>query len=41
MLIELKNMYWKFLASYREKRQRKQKALLQFRMMSGYVRRVK
>lgn len=41
MLIELKNMYWKLLTSYREKRERRQKALIQFRMMSGYVRRVK
>jgi len=41
MLVELKNIYWKLMTSFREKKQRKQKALVQMKMMSGYVRRVK
>jgi hypothetical protein len=41
MLVELKNIYWKLLTSLREKRLRKQKAMIQMRIMSDYVRRVK
>lgn len=41
MMEELKNIYLKFVASIREKRLKRQKALIQMMMMSGCVRRVK
>jgi hypothetical protein len=41
MFVEMKHMYWKLLSSFKEKRLRRQKALIQIKMMSGYIRRVK
>ena len=41
MLAELKNLCSKLADSYKEKRLRKQKALMQMKMMSGYIIRVK
>jgi hypothetical protein len=41
MIVELRHIYWKLLTSFREKRLRRQKAMLQMKMMSGYIRRVK
>ena len=38
---ELKNIYWRLVTSFREKKLKRQKALLQIKMMSGYIRRVK
>lgn len=41
MLGELKNTYFKLIASFREKRLKKQRTLLQMKMLSGCIRRVK
>jgi len=41
MFVELKHIYWKLMTSLREKRLRKQKAMIQMRIMSDFVRRVK
>jgi hypothetical protein len=41
MLAELKNIYSKLAISFREKKLRRQKTLIQMKMMSGYVKRVK
>jgi len=41
MLAELKNLCSKLADSYKEKRLKKQKALMQMKMMSGYIIRVK
>jgi hypothetical protein len=37
----LKNIYCKLIASFREKRLRDQKALVQIKMMSGCIKRIK
>lgn len=41
MLVELKHIYWKLLATLREKRLRRQKSMLHLKMMSASIRRVK
>jgi len=41
MLAELKNLCSKLADSYKEKRLKKQKVLMQLKMMSGYIVRVK
>ncbi|MBI5196418.1 MAG: hypothetical protein HZA10_08860 [Nitrospirae bacterium] len=37
----LKNIYCKLIASFREKRLKEQKALIQIKMMSGCIKRIK